>query len=110
MSLILDRVLNVSRLQKDSDNTSKESYQSYVPLQNVPMNIQVAQAEDVVIANGVFGQTYIAFTTYSGILSGDKLTDTTTAEVFMVKGKSNWMSPALIPHIELILIKWETVE
>lgn len=108
--IILDRVVNIARLTKDSGNTNKESYQNHVPLQNIAINIQPATAEDTVIANGVFGQTYIGFTTYSGILSGDRLTDTTTAEAFMVKGKTNWMTPALIPHIELLLIKWETVE
>lgn len=108
--LILDRVVSVARLTKDSTNSNKESYQNHVPLQNVAINVQTASAEDTVVANGVFGQTYIGFTTYSGILSGDRLTDTVTGEAFMVKGKTNWMTPALIPHIELLLVKWETVE
>lgn len=108
--LILDRVVNVARLTQDSNNTSKESYQNHTPLQGISINVQPANNEDVVVANGVFGQTYIGFTTYSGILSGDRLTDTTTSEAFMVKGKTNWMTPTLIPHIELLLVKWETVE
>ena len=108
--IILDRVCNVARLTKDTGNTNKESYQNHTPLLNISINIQPAQAEDVVIANGVFGQTFIGFTTYSGILSGDRLTDTVTGEAFMVKGRTSWMSPALLPHIELLLVKWETTE
>lgn len=108
--IILDRVVNVARLTLDTGSTTKESYQNHTPLQNIAINVQPATAEDVVIANGVFGQTYIGFTTYSGILSGDRLMDTTTSEAFMVKGRTNWMTPALIPHIELLLVKWETVE
>lgn len=108
--LILDRVINVARLTKDTGNTSKESYQNHTPLLNISINVQPGTAEDTVIANGVFGQTYIGFTTYSGVLSGDRLTDTTSGEQFMVKGKTNWMTPTLIPHIELLLVKLETVE
>ena len=66
MSLILDRVIDVHRLSQDSDNTSKESYQVYTPLANIAINWQPAGAEDTVVAQGVFGQTYIAFTTASG--------------------------------------------
>ena len=62
------------------------------------------------VAEGTFGEVYVGFTTCSGILSGDKLTDTVSGEVFMVKGKTNWMSPALIPHIELLLTEFETTE
>ena len=73
MSLILDRVCDVWRLQTDSGNTSKESYQAYVPLQDIALNWQPAGAEDTVIAGVAFGQAYTAFTTASGILEGDKL-------------------------------------
>lgn len=73
-------------------------------------NIQPASPEDTVIANGVFGQTYTCFTTASGILEGDKITVRETGEVLMVKGKTNWMSPDLIGHIELLLTEFETAE
>ncbi len=62
------------------------------------------------MANGVFGQTYVGFTTASGILEGDKLVAQNTGEVFMVKGKQNWMSPDMEPHIELLLTEFETSE
>lgn len=105
MSLILDRVIDISRLKTDTGNSNKESYQSYSPLQNIACNIQPAAAEDTVIADGVFGQTFICFTTVSGILEGDKAIDQETGEVFIVKGKSNWMTPSLAPHAEYLLVQ-----
>ena len=110
MSLILDRVVSVKRLLADTDNTDKEQYQAFAPLANVAINIQPAGAEDSIIADGTFGQAYIAFTTVSGIRSGDKLTDQVTGETFIVKGLTNWMSTSLIPHIELLLTEFETAE
>ena len=110
MSLILDRVVDIFRLIQDSDNTEKESYSSYVPLQNVACNIQPASTEDSLVANGVYGQTYVCFTTHSGILEGDKMIDQETNEQFIVRGKSNWNTPALAPHIELLLTEPENLE
>ena len=103
-------MVDTYRLQTDNDNSQKEQYVSYLPLQNVPINVQVGGPEDIVIADGAFGQTYVAFTTYSGILSGDKLVDQKSGEAFIVKGKSNWMTPTLAPHIELLLVQFETTE
>ena len=77
---------------------------------SVAINIQPSSPEDSILANGTFGQAYIAFTTVSGIRSGDKLTDQVTGEQFIVKGPTNWMSTSLIPHIELLLTEFETVE
>lgn len=108
--MFFDRVANIWRLQTDSDNTSKEAYVAYAPLQDVAINIQPSSPEDTVVAGGVFGQSYIAFTTYSGILEGDKVVVEQTGEVLMVKGKTNWMSPDGIPHIELLLTEFETSE
>ena len=94
----------------DSGSTTKESYAAYAPLANVAINIQPANPEDVVVADGVFGQTYVGFTTASGILEGDKLVVQQTGEVLFVKGKSNWMAPDMEPHIELLLTEFETGE
>lgn len=110
MSLILDRVADIFRLQLDSGSTTKESYVQYTPLDDTPLNIQPAGAEDTVVAGGAFGQTYIGFTTASGILEGDKLVMQVTGEVMMVRGKSNWSSPDLAPHTELLLVEFETSE
>lgn len=108
--MFFDRVVNVARLVKDSNNRKKESYKTYSPLYNTSIQIQPASAEDTVIADGTFGQAYIGFTTASGILEGDKLTDIKTGETFIVKGKTNWMSPSFIPHVELLLVQFETSE
>lgn len=105
--MIFDHTVNVSRLLPDSTNTNKESYASYAPLQNIACNIQPSAPEDVVMADGVFGQTYTCFTTASGILEGDLLTVELTNEMFRVKGKTNWMGSSLIPHIELLLVQFE---
>jgi hypothetical protein len=110
MSLILDRACDIYRLRKDSSNSRKESYKLYVPLLNISINVQPANSEDTVIAEGVFGQAYIAFTTASGILEGDKMVMQGTGEQLIVKGKTNWMSPDLIPHVELLLTEFETNE
>ncbi len=98
------------RLQKDSDNVNKESYRVYTPLANVPINIQPASAEDVVIANGVFGHTWVGFTVASGIRNGDKLIFQVTGEDLITKGIQNWMSPEGEPHVELLLVESETGE
>ena len=110
MSLILDRVADIWRLSPDVNDNNKESYALYSPLSSISLNIQPGNSEDVVIAQGVFGQTYVGFTTASGILEGDKLVLQVTGEVLMVRGKSNWMSPSLSPHIELLLTEFETSE
>ena len=110
MSLILDRVVSVHRIAKDADNSNKESYQSYLPLQNVAINIQPGSNEDTIMAEGVFGQAYVAFTTYSGILPGDKLVDAKLGETFIVKGRTNWNTPSLAPHTELLLTEFATTE
>lgn len=98
------------RLSRDVDNSSKEAYVVYSPLANTPINIQPASTEDTVLAQGVFGQTYVGFTTASGILEGDKLIFQKTGEVMMVRGRENWMSPDLLPHVELLLVEFETGE
>ncbi len=110
MSLILDRVINISRLLQDTDDSTKEQAVSYIPLIGVACNIQPAGPEDVVMAEGVFGQAYVCFTTASGIIEGDLVTVSGTGEKYKVRGKSNWMSPALSPHIELLLTEFETEE
>ena len=46
----------------------------------------------------------------SGILEGDKMILQITGESYIVKGKQNWMSPDLSPHIELLLVEFENAE
>jgi len=108
--IILDRVCDIYRLTRDTNNTNKEVFASYLPLQAIAINVQPASPEETLMAGVVFGQAYTGFTTASGILKGDKLIVRTTGEVLRVKGKENWMSPDMEPHIELLLIKFETEE
>ena len=110
MSLILDRVGDIHRIQLDSGSTTKESYVAYTPLADVALNVQPATAEDSIVAGGVFGQTFVAFTTVSGILEGDKIVLQQTGESYIVKGRSDWNSPSLSPHTELLLVEFETGE
>lgn len=105
--MILDRLISIARLTKDSDNAQKESYVSNAALQAVRCQIQPASPEDTAIAEGVYGQTYLGFTSISGILSGDKVTVSGTGEVFRVKGVEDWSYPDLSPHFEFTLVRWE---
>jgi hypothetical protein len=107
MSLILDRIISISRLIQDADNPNKESYQPNLALQTVSCNLQPATPQDTAIAQGVFGQTYICFTTESGIKSGDKVTVSGTGEKFVVRGIEDWSYPDLSPHFELTLVAME---
>lgn len=107
MSLLYDHVISIKRLTRDSDNTNKESYQANAALQGVRCQIQPASAEDTVIANGVFGQTYICFTTNSGILSGDHVTVSGTGEQYRVRGVEDWSQIEGAPHFEITLLKFE---
>jgi hypothetical protein len=107
MSLILDTIVSVERLTKDSDNSNKESYQPNLALQCVKCQLQPAGAEDTAIAQGVFGQTYIGFTLESGVLSGDHLTVSGTGKTYRVKGIQDWGLPDLSPHIEWTLVSME---
>lgn len=108
--MILDQIISISRLTRDSDNPRKESYVPDLSMTDVKCNIQPASPEQVAIAEGVFGQTYIGFTTNSGVLNGDKVTVSGTGDVYRVKGVENWTMTDLIPHYELTLVKWQEEE
>ena len=105
--MILDTVIAISRLLKDSDDADKESYQPNAALLNVKCQIQPASPEETAIADGVFAQTYACYTTESGILSGDKVTVSGTGDTYRVKGIEDWSLPDLIPHYEITLVKFE---
>ena len=107
MSLIIDTIISVSRLSVDADNSNKESYQPNLALQCVKCQLQPAGAEDTAIAQGVFGQTYIGFTTNSGVLAGDHVTVSGTSKKYRVRGVQDWSLPDLIPHYEWTLINME---
>jgi len=105
--MIYDHTIAIRRLIADSDNLNKESYQLNAALQAVRCQIQPASPEDTIIANGVFGQTHICFTTNSGILSGDHITVSGTGQQFRVRGVEDWSQIEGAPHFELTLIRFE---
>ncbi len=107
MSLITDSVVAIQRLTRDSDNVNKESYQSNMALQAVKCQIQPASPEYTAVVDGVFGQTYIMFTTTSGLLEGDKVTVSGTGTPYRVKGIEDWSQIEGIPHYEIVLVQWE---
>lgn len=110
MSLILDRICNISHLTPDTDNTNKEQYQTDTGLTAVAINIQPASPEDTILSDGVFAQTWIGFATQSGIRSGDLLT-ISGAKIgypersLVVKGVTDW-DMFEIPHYELLLTEF----
>lgn len=101
---ILDRVVSVEKLIKDSDNANKESFTIDLGLQAVKMNIQPASAEDTVLVDGVFAKTSTGFTTHSGISQGDRVTVSGTGTKYVVKGVEDWNFDP-IPHFRLLLIQ-----
>jgi hypothetical protein len=107
MSVITDKYINIKRLTKDLDNSDKESYQDNLALQSIACQIQPAGAEDVAISDGVYGQTFICFTTASGIRTGDHVTVSGTGELFRVRGIENWSEIDIIPHFEITLVSME---
>jgi len=106
---ILDSVIAVKRLTKDSNNTKKESYVANAALQSVKVNLQVAGGEEIAIADGVFGQTYTGFTTCSGLKTGDHITISGTSETMVIRGLENWDSDPL-PHYEFVAVRMEEDE
>lgn len=103
--IILDAIVAISRLTQDATNTKKESYAPNLALSAVKCQIQPATPEETAVAEGVFGQTYIMFTTYSGIFSGDKVTVSGTGEAFRVRGVENWAQIEGAPHYEVTLVR-----
>lgn len=110
MSLILDQSASISHLTKDIDNIDKESFKVDLGLTNVAINIQPAAAEDTILSDGVFAQTWIAFTTQSGIRAGDLMTITSNQDrTFVVKGVEYWDMLDL-PHYEMTLTEFVETE
>jgi len=108
--MILDHAISVARLKKDSDNSKKESYSLIEGLQSVKCQLQPASPEETIVVNGIFGQTYIGFTTNSGVLVGDRITVSGTGEWLTVRGVEDWSYVQGIPHYELTLVRFEEDE
>lgn len=103
--MLLDKIASVSRLNPDTADADKESYQAVGNYNAIKINVQPATAELTAISEGKYGQTYRAFVAVSGILIGDRITISGTGgKVFTVKGIDDWMQ-GLIPHMELVLFE-----
>lgn len=100
--MILDLQARLSRLSPESANSDLESYSTIK--NSLPINIQPANGELTVIADGKLGQVYRAFTTVSGIEVGDLITVSGIGLNYIVNGVNNWFMQPL-PHLELILFK-----
>lgn len=105
MSLIVDSIIAISRLTKDPDNSNKESYVPNLALTSIKCQIQPASPEQTALADGIFGQTHVIFTTTSGIFSGDRITVSGTGETFKVKGVEDWSQIVGIPHYEIVIAR-----
>lgn len=102
---ILDTTVSVKRLKPDSDNTKKESYIDNLALQNVKMNIQPASPEETVLVDGTWAQTSKAYTTCSGLLYADVLTDFNTGKRFNVLGVQDWSMDDM-PYYKLLITRF----
>lgn len=107
MSIITDNIISIKRLQKDATDSNKESYQINEALSSVKCQIQPAGAEDTAISDGVYGQTFICFTTQSGIKTGDHVTCSGTGETYRVRGIEDWSQIDIEPHYEITLVMLE---
>lgn len=102
--MYLDKIASVDRLMPLAGNIDKEQYQAVGNYGAVPINVQPASAELTAVTDGVFGQTFRAFVTVSGIRVGDRITISGSGQKFITKGvqDNNW---GPIPHLELVLFK-----
>lgn len=92
----------VARLSPEPTDNNLENYATINP--NVLLDIQPASAELTAISEGKLGQTFRAFTTYSGFVVGDRITVSGTGDIYTVHGIDNW-NYGPMPHLELVLFK-----
>lgn len=103
--MILEKIVSVKYLLPEAADADKEGYVSNLALSNVRINIQPASEQTLSLVDGVMGQTFTAFLTQSGIAEGNYLTVSGTSNNFVVRGITDWSSPTLIPHYQLLLEK-----
>jgi|SRR5882672_3354126 len=102
--MYLDKIVLVERLTPTNADSDKEQYQTVGNYTNVKMNIQPASAELTAVSEGVFGRTYQAFATVSGMRIGDRVTVSGTNDIFIIKGiQDYYWGP--IPHVEIVLFR-----
>ena len=89
---------NAQHFQPTLSGTSE----SYTFVANFVVNIQPANAESTVVVNGVYGRTFKAFMTYSGLNIEDHVTISGTNNTYRVKAVSPYNYGAL-QHYEAIM-------
>lgn len=101
--MILDKNAAVYRLTPNANNANLEQYQAVQSLAQIKLNIQSASAELTAVTGGVYGTTFKAFVTVSGIKIGDRITTSgVNSQNYIVKGTTEaFYGP--IPHAELVL-------
>lgn len=104
--MILDKTASIARLTQSSSNSNKESYVTVPTLSIIGINIQPASPQLIAVSEGVYGETYQAFTSVGGIKVGDQITVSGIAGNYIVKGVQDWQQ-APIPHLELVLFRGE---
>lgn len=100
--MFLDKVCSVARLQPLAGDANKENYQAVAGLEAVRLNLQPASPEFTAIAEGVFGKTFVGFTTTSGVSDGDRLT-ISGGKTYTVRGVEDW-DFGVLPHYRLTLM------
>lgn len=102
--MFLNQTAAVARLTADSIDSDKEAYSPVAGLESIAINVQPATPELTAVSEGVYGQTFRAFTPISNIKIGDQLTMAGSGIKYIVKGVDDW-NYAPIPHLELLLFK-----
>lgn len=102
--MFFEKKCAVERLTPTAADADKEQYATISAYRNIDINIQPATAELTAVSDGIYGQTFQAFVTVSGIRTGDRVTVSGTNDLFIVKGVHNW-NYGPIPHYEIVLFK-----
>lgn len=113
MPPIQDKTVVVARLVKSSSDIDKEQYTTHSGYLGsngevsaaVKMNIQPASPEMTALAEGVYGKTFSAFTSSSGVVEGMRLTVSGTSQNYIVRGREVHDNGILPKHYELLLTK-----
>lgn len=86
-NVLTDTYVSVEHLSPDSDNANKEGYLSDAALVAVACNIQPTSPQIALLYGGAYGKLHTIFTTQSGILETDRVTQSGTGVQYIVKGK-----------------------
>lgn len=109
--MLLDKIAFISKITSDGSGTDKETYTTYSGYLErghrssaIRVNIQPANAELTILAEGEIFKTFKAFITNSGVVEGMRMTVSGTNDVYTVKGREKY-DYGSGQHYELVLIK-----